>query len=98
MHLDVTGRELGVVGPLAFDDSTLNGNDKLASQDLCFSVRKTGVLFVQHDLRNTITIAKINKRQNAEIALACDPAHENDLGTGMGQSQFTAGMSSFKIA
>jgi hypothetical protein len=51
-----------------------------------------GVVGVEHDLRLTRTVAKINKNQSSEIAATVNPTHERDGFSGVGGAKLAAPM------
>ncbi len=98
VNLNVAGREFWVVGALTLDNGPDNSDDKLTTQALCFRVRVTRIFLVQNDLCNTVTIAQINKCENAKITLLRHPTHQHDLLSYMRFTQFTASVRPLQIS
>ena len=61
-------------------------------------MRIAGVFFVQNDLRYSVAIAKVDKSQQAKIALLSDPAHQHDLLAYVHLTQLAAGVRSLQIS
>src|SRR5690606_18211334 len=86
-------RSFGTGNDLAFDS-----NDEFAADVLRLRMSLSGGFRTDHDLRNAFAVTKVDKCKNAEIALLCDPAHQNDAFADISLTQFTARMRALQIS
>jgi hypothetical protein len=56
-----------------------------------------GIGLVENDLRDSSTVAQIDKNDAAQIAAAVNPAHERNGFAGIGGAEFSATMSALEI-
>src|SRR5215216_6974501 len=99
MHLDVAGRQFWVSRVLcAAYNPAHDGNHVFIAQFLCSRVCLSTVIGIENYLSDTGTIAKIDKRELAEVATLRDPAHQHHLLTDISSAKITAGMRAFQVS
>ena len=79
-------------------DATFHRYDKLRAQLFSLRMRFRMQLIVEHDLRDSRAVAKVDEDQLAEIAAALNPAHQDDFFIGVRGAQRAAISCAFQIS
>ena len=99
LNLDFAGGHLGVDGVLIAQAHLAHGGDNVLGADLlALQVAVGRELLIEHNLRDAGAVAQVKKDQVAVVAAAVDPAHENNLLSGVGGAQIAAEMGTFETA
>src|SRR5207253_10765355 len=100
---DLTGREARVLVRPAADDAAADADHPLAPQrlrelvGLLRHVPVAALVRIEDDLGDPLAVAEIDEDTAAVIAIARDPAEEDDLFALVGGAQFAAVMGAFQL-
>jgi hypothetical protein len=97
LDLDFAGGHFGIDGVGGAQAHLADsGNDVLGANLFAFQVAVGGELLVEHDLDDAGAVTEIEKDEVAVVAAAIDPAHEDDLLTGVCGAEIATHVGAFE--
>jgi hypothetical protein len=98
-NLDLAGGHLGIDGVFGAQAHLADGgNDILRADGFTLEVAFGCELFIQDNLRDAGAVAEVEEDQVAVVTAAVDPAHEDDVLTGICGSEIAAQMRTLESA
>ena len=86
------------IGFLALEDFAFHSDDEFAARLLGLGVRGGLRFFVEDHLHDAGAVAHVEKKQIAEVAAPCDPAHDDGFAAFVLGAQFAAVVCALQIA
>ena len=77
---------------------TFHAHDKLRAQKLCLFVDRRFEVCAEHHLSDSIAVPQINEDDASEVAALMYPPHQQDAGTGVRRTEFSASVRAPKFA